>query len=137
MRTLEYLVSGHYRQAAKLVRDTDTDAALVFYLTKADPLLVLRDLLGHSTVLTTEKYLKRLDTTRIYRQAYETAGAATGLVDDHVSRSGRRMPNSVATTRQACDADDGDSTIRWAWRCVFSDGLPRRVRPVGSCPTLG
>ena len=59
MRTLEYLVSGHYRQAAKLVRDTDTDAALVFYLTKADPLLVLRDLLGHSTVLTTEKYLKQ------------------------------------------------------------------------------
>jgi hypothetical protein len=36
-----------------------------------------------SQVLTTEKYLKRLDTTRIYRQAYETAGAATGLVDDH------------------------------------------------------
>ena len=44
MRTLEYLVTGHYRQAAKLVRDTDADAALVFYLTKADPLLVLRDL---------------------------------------------------------------------------------------------
>lgn len=82
MRTLEYLVTGHYRQAAKLVRDTDTDAALVFYLTKADPLLVLRDLLGHSTVLTTEKYLKRLDTTRIYQHAYETAGAAAGLVDN-------------------------------------------------------
>jgi hypothetical protein len=64
------------------VRDTDADAALVFYLTKADPLLVLRDLLGHSTVLTTEKYLKRLDTTRIYRQAYDTAGAAAGLTDD-------------------------------------------------------
>jgi len=57
MRTLEYLVTGHYRQAAKLVKDTDADAALVFYLSKADPLLVLRDLLGHSTVLTTEKYL--------------------------------------------------------------------------------
>ena len=56
MQTLEYLVTGYYRQAAKLVRDTDADAALVFYLTKADPLLVLRDLLGHSTVLTTEKY---------------------------------------------------------------------------------
>lgn len=48
MRTLEYLVSGHYRQAAKLVKDADADAALVFYLSKADPLLVLRDLLGHS-----------------------------------------------------------------------------------------
>jgi hypothetical protein len=56
MQTLEYLVTGHYRQAAKLVRDTDADAALVFYL-----------MLGHSTVLTTEKYVRRFDTTRIYR----------------------------------------------------------------------
>jgi site-specific recombinase XerD len=58
MATLEYLVSGHYRQAAQLVTATDAgtgpDAALVFYLSKADPMLVLRDLLGHSTVLTTE-----------------------------------------------------------------------------------
>ena len=84
MRTLEYLVTGHYRRAAKLVRDTDADAALVLYLTKADPLLVLRDLLGHSSVLVTEKYLKRLDTTRIYREAYETAGVTEGLVADAV-----------------------------------------------------
>jgi integrase len=86
MRTLEYLVSGHYRQAAKLVRATDfgdgPDAALVFYLSKADPLLVLRDLLGHSSVLTTEKYLRRLDTTRIFREAYERAGIADGLLTD-------------------------------------------------------
>jgi integrase len=82
MRTLEYLVTGHYRQAAKLVADTDTDAALVFYLSKADPMLVLRDLLGHSSVLTTEKYLRRLDTTRIYRQAYEQAGVADGPLSD-------------------------------------------------------
>lgn len=82
MRTLEYLVTGHYRQAAKLVADTDPDAALIFYLTKADPLLVLRDLLGHASVLTTEKYLRRLDTTRIYRAAYEQAGVADGLLSD-------------------------------------------------------
>jgi site-specific recombinase XerD len=80
MRTLEYLVTGHFRQAAKLVADADTDAALAFYLSKADPLLVLRDLLGHSSVLTTEKYLRRLDTTRIYREAYERAGIADGLL---------------------------------------------------------
>jgi integrase len=82
MRTLEYLVTGHYRQAAQLVKDTDSDAALVFYLSKADPLLVLRDLLGHSSVLTTEKYLKRLDTTRLYRDAYEHAGLADGLLSE-------------------------------------------------------
>lgn len=82
MRTLEYLVSGHYRQAAKLIADADADAALVFYLSKADPLLVLRDLLGHSSVLTTEKYLKRLDMTRIYREAYENAGITAGLLGE-------------------------------------------------------
>jgi integrase len=86
MRTLEYLVSGHYRQAAKLAAAADAgtgpDAALVFYLSKADPMLVLRDLLGHSSVLTTEKYLRRLDTTRIYREAYERAGVADGLLSD-------------------------------------------------------
>ncbi|MFJ2202834.1 site-specific integrase [Streptomyces violaceusniger] len=102
MRTLEYLVTGHYRQAAKLVRDTDTDAALVFYLTKADPLLVLRDLLGHSTVLTTEKYLRRLDTTRIYRDAYEGAGAAAGLTDD--ARAEREAADEFAQ-----EDEDGDA----------------------------
>lgn len=74
MSTLEWLVSGHYRQAARLVADTDGDAALALYLTKADPLLVLRDLLGHSSVVTTEKYLRRLDTAHVYREAYEAAG---------------------------------------------------------------
>ncbi|MFD5556791.1 hypothetical protein ACFWIA_23480, partial [Streptomyces sp. NPDC127068] len=89
MRTLEYLVSGHYRQAAKLVRDTDADAAMVFYLSKADPLLVLRDLLGHSTVLTTEKYLSYPDQIEWFksqldarRQAGTTAKDTTKREDD-------------------------------------------------------
>jgi integrase len=101
IRTLEFLVTGHYRQAAKLIRDTDADAALVFYLTKADPLLVLRDLLGHSTVLTTEKYLRRLDTTRIYREAYEGAGAAAGPTDH--AAAGRE-----AAAEFTGDFEDGD-----------------------------
>ena len=73
MRTLE---PGHRALPAggAAGADTDADAALAFYLSKADPLMVLRDLLGHSSVLTTEKYLSRLDTTRIYREAYERAG---------------------------------------------------------------
>jgi integrase len=82
MRSFEYLVSGHYQRPAEVARATDQggdpDAALALYLTKADPLLVLRDLLGHSSVLTTEKYLRRLDTTRIYREAYERSGSGDG-----------------------------------------------------------
>ena len=61
-----------------MVKDTGAgegpDAALMLYLAKADPLLVLRDLLGHSSVLTTEKYLRKVDTTRIYREAWERSG---------------------------------------------------------------
>ena len=84
MRTLEFLVSGYYRQAAGLVTATGTaagpDAALALYLAKADPLMVLRDLLGHSSVTTTEAYLRRLDTTRIYADAYQRAGLDAGLI---------------------------------------------------------
>lgn len=87
MRTLEYLVSGYYRQAAALAAATGdgstADAALALYLSRADPLLVLRDLLGHSSVVTTESYLRRLDTTRIYASAYEAcqAGPDAGTAD--------------------------------------------------------
>jgi integrase len=85
MATLEFLVAGHYRQAAQLAADAG-DGALALYLTKADPLLVLRDLLGHSSVMTTEKYLRRLDTTRIYRDAYQRAGFEGGPFDDDTGR---------------------------------------------------
>lgn len=79
MQTLERLVSDHYRQAAALVKDTGDDPGLALYLTKADPLMVLRDLLGHASVTTTQVYLRRLDVARIYRQAYEIAGLEAGL----------------------------------------------------------
>ncbi len=106
IRTLEYLVSGYYRQAARMVKATGggegPDAALMFYLSKADPLLVLRDLLGHSSVLTTEKYLRKLDTTRIYRQAYEIAGGAAGLPGEQEAEREAR-----AEFRDGADGEDG------------------------------
>lgn len=73
MATLEKLVRGYYQQAARLVLDTGDDNAMALYLTKADPLLILRDLLGHASVATTQVYLHLLDTQRIFRQAYEDA----------------------------------------------------------------
>ena len=82
MATLEKLVTGYYRQAARLVADTGNDAAMGLYLTQADPLMVLRDLLGHSSVTTTELYLSKLDTTRVFRDASEAAGRDAGLTVD-------------------------------------------------------
>ena len=83
MATLERLVGGFYVQAVQLAAATGggtgtdaaagPDAALALYLAKSDPLMVLRDLLGHSSALTTEAYLRRLDMTRIYADAYEQA----------------------------------------------------------------
>ncbi len=79
MATLEHLVAGYYRQAAALVADTGDNPAMALYLTKSDPLMVLRDLLGHSSVTTTELYLRRLDTARVFRDAYEQAGRHAGI----------------------------------------------------------
>ena len=90
LATLERLVSGYYAQAAGLVTATGAgrgpDAALALYLAKADPMMVLRDLLGHSSVVTTEAYLRRLDMTRIYADAYERAGREAGLIDAAAQR---------------------------------------------------
>ncbi len=90
LATLERLVSGYYAQAAGLVTATGPvsgpDAALALYLAKADPMMVLRDLLGHSSVVTTEAYLRRLDMTRIYADAYERAGRDAGLISEAAQR---------------------------------------------------
>jgi site-specific recombinase XerD len=82
MATLERLVRGYYQQAAQLLADADGDDAMALYLTKADPLLVLRDLLGHSSAATTQAYLHLLDTQRIYREAYEGVIPPVGVVDE-------------------------------------------------------
>lgn len=74
MRTLEWLIDGHYQRAAALESQTGSEAGLALYLQRADPLCVLRDLLGHSSVTTTEIYLRRLDVMRIFQNASTKAG---------------------------------------------------------------
>lgn len=79
MATLEMLVKGYYQQAANLITVTDGDAALINLLRTQDPLMILRDLLGHSSVVTTEIYVRRLDVHRLYRETYERVGQQHGL----------------------------------------------------------
>ena len=109
MATLERLVAGFYVQAVRLAAATGTDdaaagpdAALALYLAKSDPLMVLRDLLGHSSVLTTEAYLRRLDMTRIYADAYEQA--ANGAPAGARAAAGREAAAEFGT-------DAGDGTV--------------------------
>ncbi len=54
---------------------------MALYLTKADPLLVLRDLLGHASAATTQDYLHLLDTQRIYREAHDAAAPRPDTVE--------------------------------------------------------
>ncbi|MFE2429374.1 site-specific integrase [Streptomyces sp. NPDC059373] len=76
MATLEWLVTGYYQRAAALVAETGDDAAMALYLTRNEPMLILRDLLGHQSVLSTEIYISRLDATRIFRNAHRDTGDA-------------------------------------------------------------
>ncbi len=85
MQTLEWLITGYYRRAAELVTGTGDDAAMALYLTKSDPMLVLRDLLGHQSVVSTEIYIARLDVTRIYGDAYRQM--ATELEPDSAAEA--------------------------------------------------
>lgn len=76
MNTLERLVRGYYEAVAKVSSGTNRDPALALYMTRQDPIMVLRDLLGHSSVTTTQLYLDRLDTQRIFADAFESAEGA-------------------------------------------------------------
>ena len=151
MATLERLVGGFYVQAAQLAAATGggtgtaragPDAALALYLAKADPLMVLRDLLGHSSALTTEAYLRRLDMTRIYADAYEqaangaSAGARaaaareagtefdTGIDDEDTSRAPATPTAGVRDARRSC------WPIRWG-----SHASSATAARSGGCPT--
>jgi len=73
MNTLELLVRGFYDAVARTSSQTNQNPAVALYMTQQDPIMVLRDLLGHSTVTTTQLYLDRLDTRRIYADAWDSA----------------------------------------------------------------
>jgi integrase len=114
MATLERLVGGFYVQAVQLAAATGggtgtdaaarPDAALALYLAKSDPLMVLRDLPGHSSALTTEAYLRRLDMTRIYAGAYEQAA-------DGASAAARAAADREADTEFGTGTDGPEDNV--------------------------
>lgn len=81
MRTLEELIKGYYQQIAALASDTGSDAALALYLRGSDPMLVLRDLLGHWSVTSTELYInpRELHQTGEKPQVARSRGESEGL----------------------------------------------------------
>jgi integrase len=120
MAALERLVGGFYAQAAQLAAATGgggtgagPDAALALYLAKAGPLMVLRDLLGHSSALTTESCLRRLDMTRIYADACEQAVIGASRVRWR-RRPGRPAPSSILAAPKARVRDAGGAAERSA-----------------------
>jgi len=69
VNTLRFLVRTHLGDTAKLMAVSGGDPAWALALRAQDPLLVLRDLLGHASVSTTEVYLRMVDTTRLFTDA--------------------------------------------------------------------
>lgn len=69
VHTLRRLVRQHLADAAKLLGVSGADPAWALAMRAQDPLLVLRDLLGHASVATTEVYLRLIDTTRLFTDA--------------------------------------------------------------------
>jgi site-specific recombinase XerD len=68
VHTLRWLIA---RLVARLSRidDAKTVEMLAPYWRAHDPLLTLRDLLGHASVTTTQMYLRAADVTRLYAEA--------------------------------------------------------------------
>ena len=128
--TLEKLVGGFYVQAAQLAAAAGSgagaDAALALYLAKADPLMVLRDLLGHSSALTTEAYLRRLrhdaDLRRRLRAGRHRRFCRCAGGGGPGGRHRVRHRPPTAAMRDAGEAADGPPGIA----CEFSDGRQGR-----------
>lgn len=66
VHTLRWLTRTQLATVAQLVGVSGADPAWALALRSQDPLLILRDLLGHASVSTTEVYLHLVDTARLF-----------------------------------------------------------------------
>ena len=69
VETLNELTRGSLSRAERLAELSGRDPLLMAILRRKDPLLILRDLLGHSSLQTTEVYLALQDPARIFTDA--------------------------------------------------------------------
>jgi site-specific recombinase XerD len=69
VETLNELTRGALTRAERLAELSGSDPLLMAILRRKDPLLILRDLLGHSSLQTTEVYLALQDPARIFTEA--------------------------------------------------------------------
>lgn len=66
VHTLRWLTRTQLATVAKLMGVSGGDPAWALALRNQDPLLILRDLLGHASVATTEVYLHLVDSARLF-----------------------------------------------------------------------
>lgn len=66
VHTLRWLTRTQLATVAKLLEVSGADPAWALALRSQDPLLVLRDLLGHASVSTTEVYVNLVDAARLF-----------------------------------------------------------------------
>lgn len=69
LETLDLLTRQALSRAQRLARVSGADPMLMAILRRNDPLLILRDMLGHESVKTTEVYLKAQDPTSLLTDA--------------------------------------------------------------------
>ena len=66
VHTLRWLTRTQLAMVAQLTGIWGADPAWAMALRSQDPLMILRDLLGHASVSTTEVYLHLVDTARLF-----------------------------------------------------------------------
>ena len=69
LETLNLLTRNSMTRARRLAMLSNADPVLMSVLRRNDPLLILRDMLGHESIKTTEKYLKAQSVTGIFTDA--------------------------------------------------------------------
>lgn len=86
VHTLRWLVGRQLADLNSAYARAGEDPAWLAALRTTDPLMVLRDLMGHASVSTTEVYLKLIDTARLFTDAPDLVTGVTADPPDPFER---------------------------------------------------